>query len=113
MKIKSCIHDGWIAITNLCSEVDRDYIYYMIFSPASQAYFLKNAAGSGVLNLNAEIIRGLPVAFPSLQEQKAIAACLSCLDELIESQVEKIYAMKNILHGLQQRLFPMLDEIVA
>jgi len=113
MKIKSCIHDGWIAITELSELVGREYLYYFIFSPTSQSYFLNNAAGSGVLNLNAEIIRVLPVVYPLPPEQKRIVECLSSLDDLITAQSQKIAALKAHKKGLMQQLFPVLDEVPA
>jgi type I restriction enzyme S subunit len=112
MKIKSCIHDGWIAIIELLEQVSREYLYYLIFAPTSQSYFLNNAAGSGVLNLNAEIIRALPVAYPSLPEQQRVADCLSSLDELITAQSQKLDALKIHKKGLMQQLFPVLDDEV-
>ncbi|BAW81170.1 hypothetical conserved protein [Candidatus Nitrosoglobus terrae] len=111
MKIKSCIHDGWIAITELHESVSKEYLYYLIFSPSSQSYFLNNAAGSGVLNLNAEIIRALFIAYPSLPEQQRIAACLSSLDDLITAQRQKIDTLKRHKKGLMQQLFPVMDEM--
>jgi type I restriction enzyme S subunit len=42
LKIKCCIHDGWIAITNLSSMVDIDYLYYLISS---------NISGSSVVTM--------------------------------------------------------------
>ncbi|MRJ42231.1 MULTISPECIES: restriction endonuclease subunit S [Idiomarina] len=112
MKIKSCIHDGWIAITEIEESVEREYLYYLIFSPASQSYFLDNAAGSGVLNLNAEIIKSLPIAFPAQTEQQKIADCLSSLDALIAAQADKIDALKDHKKGLMQQLFPREGETV-
>ncbi|CAJ5731096.1 restriction modification system DNA specificity domain-containing protein [Burkholderia pseudomallei] len=106
MKIKSCIHDGWIAITELNKRVSREYLYYLIFSPISQAYFLRNAAGTGVLNLNAEIIRALPVAYPSSREQQKIADCLTSLDELLTAENQKLNTLNTQKKGLMQQLFP-------
>lgn len=45
-KIKACIHDGWIAITEISKRLYGDYIYYLILSQPSQYYFAGNAAGS-------------------------------------------------------------------
>lgn len=112
MQIKSCIRDGWIAITRPSELVSREYLYYFIFSPNSQVYFLNNAAGSGVLNLNAEIIKALPVAFPSSKEQLKISDCLSSLDVLISAQADKLEALKTHKKGLMQQLFPQDGEAI-
>ena len=110
LQIQTCIHDGWIAITNIVKEVERDFLYYLISAPSSQEYFEDNAAGSGVQNLNAEIIKSLHVLTPSPTEQKKIADCLSSLDELIAARARKVDALKTHKKGLMQQLFPREGE---
>lgn len=113
LQIETCIHDGWIAITDITKKADRDFIFYSIATPNSQSYFVNNAAGSGVQNLNADIIKALPVSFPSEAEQQRIANCLSSLDDLITTHSQKIDALKTHKQGLMQQLFPVLDEAQA
>ena len=110
LQIKTCIHDGWIAVTHIENEVTRDFLYYFISGPKSQNYFLNNAAGSGVQNLNADIIKALPVFYTSSAEQQKIADCLSSLDELIAAQARKVDALKTHKKGLMQQLFPREGE---
>ncbi|WP_037434386.1 restriction endonuclease subunit S [Serratia fonticola] len=112
LKIKSCIHDGWIAVTQINEQTSRDYLYYLILSPESQEYFVDNAAGSGVQNLNADIIKLLPVPLPKYSEQQKIANCLSSIDELITAQNQKIDTLKAHKKGLMQQLFPIMDEVM-
>ncbi|MBN6741976.1 restriction endonuclease subunit S [Acidithiobacillus sp. MC6.1] len=112
MRIKSCIHDGWIALTKIDKRVSREYLYYAIFAPKSQCYFLDYAAGSGVLNLNAEIIKDLTIPKPCLEEQQKIADCLSSLDDLITAEAKKLDALKVHKKGLMQQLFPREGETV-
>ena len=110
LQITTCIHDGWIAITKICKKTDRDFLYYLISAPSSQCYFLDNAAGSGVLNLNADIIKALRVSFPKPAEQQKIAECLSSVDELMGAQARKVDALKSYKKGLMQQLFPREGE---
>jgi len=112
LKIKSCIHDGWIAVTEIDEQANRDYLYYLILSPKSQTYFSNNAAGSGVQNLNADIIKLLPVFIPKdPDEQKKIADYLSSIDDLITAQDQKNESLKAHKKGLMQQLFPATDEV--
>jgi len=113
LKIKTCIHDGWIAVTHISNEVSRDYIFYFMLSPESQDYFSANAAGSGVQNLNADIIKLLLVIYPKKEEQQKIADCLSSLDELIAAEASKVEALKAHKKGLMQQLFPTIHEDAA
>lgn len=109
LKIETCIHDGWIAIT-IDEDIDSDYLYYFILSDSSQTYFLNSAAGSGVKNLNIEIVRQLSIFFSYKKEQQKIAACLTALDDLISAQAQKIAELKTHKRGLMQQLFPAVDE---
>ncbi len=111
LKIESCIHDGWIAVTNISIEVITDYLYYLISSDSCQNYFVDNAAGAVVQNLNADIIKKLPVLIPSLLEQQKIADCLSSLEELIAAQTQKLETLKTFKKGLMQQLFPAPDDL--
>ena len=112
LKIKSCIHDGWIAVTYISSEIESNYLYYLILSNRTQVYFLNAAAGGGVRNLNAEIIKELPVSIPSLkEEQKKISNCLSSIDELISAQSKRLESLLAHKKGLMQQLFPNINQI--
>ena len=113
LKIETCIHDGWIAISEIHADIDRDYLYYLLMTSDSQEYFSSNAAGSGVQNLNADIIKRLPIPYPGIKEQQKIADCLSSLDDLITAQDRKIESLKTHKKGLMQQLFPVLEDTVA
>ncbi len=106
LEIKTCIHDGWIAVSEIDKSLDRDFLYYLMMTSASQTYFTNNAAGSGVQNLNADIIKLLPVSLPSKKEQQKITDCLASIDELITAKTQKIDDLKAHKKGLMQRLFP-------
>ncbi|MDP1558937.1 MAG: restriction endonuclease subunit S [Nitrosomonas sp.] len=110
LEIKTCIHDGWIAVSEIDKSLDRDYLYYLMMTSASQTYFSNNAAGSGVQNLNADIIKLLPVSYPSKKEQQKIADCLSSLDEVITLEAQKLDTLKTHKKGLMQQLFPAEGE---
>lgn len=110
LEIETCIHDGWIAITKISTQIERDYLYYLISAPSSQTFFVANAAGSGVQNLNADIIKSLPICCPELPEQQKIADCLRSLDALIAAQARKVDALKTHKEGLMHELFPREGE---
>ena len=106
LKIRTCIHDGWIAIRKISKVTFEDYLYYFISSESSQSYFNSNAAGAAVKNLNAEIIKLLPIHFPNnKKEQEKIASCLSSLDEVITAQTQELDLFKDHKKGLMQNLF--------
>lgn len=110
LQIKTCILDGWIAVTEIAKKVDRHFLYDLISAPTSQIHFVDNAAGSGFQNLNADIIKALSVCFPSSAEQQKIADCLSNLDGLITAKIQEIEALKTHKKDLMQQLFPSPQE---
>jgi type I restriction enzyme, S subunit len=110
LEIQTCIHDGWIAVSEIKNSLDRDYLYYLMMTSASQTYFSNNAAGSGVQNLNADIIKLLPVSYPNKNEQQKIADCIASLDELITLEAQKLDTLKTHKKGLMQQLFPAEGE---
>ncbi len=113
LKIRTCIHDGWIAIREISNKTFEDYLYYYISSEASQKYFNTNAAGAAVKNLNADIIKLLPIKLSkNRKEQQKIATCLSSLDEVIEAHSQKLELLQDHKKGLMQNLFPQEGEKV-
>ncbi|KWV13482.1 hypothetical protein ATB54_03200 [Xanthomonas translucens] len=112
-KISCCIHDGWLAITDIGKQVNSNFLYYALGSQACQTYFLNAAAGSGVKNLNADIIKQLSVVIPMLEEQRRISECLSEIDEVIAFHSEKIASLQRHKAGLMQGLFPVTEVPVS
>ncbi len=111
LKITTCIHDGWIAVRKISNKTFEDYLYYFISSESSQSYFQANAAGAAVKNLNAEIIKLLPIYLPkNKKEQQKLASCLSSLDEVIEAHGKKLDTLIEHKKGLMQNLFPKSGE---
>lgn len=104
--IETCIHDGWIAVTRIPDSLGRKFLYYSILSERSQAYFVDQAAGSGVQNLNKDIIKSLVLGMPAVEEQQRIADCLSSLDARITAETRQLAALKTHKQGLMQQLFP-------
>lgn len=51
------------------------------------------------------------IPYPSLPEQQKIASCLSSLDDLIQSQEQKIEWLEQHKKGLLQGLFPNVNDV--
>lgn len=49
---------------------------------------------------------------PKIEEQQKIAACLSSLDKVIETNNQKLERLKDHKKGLMQNLFPLEGEKV-
>lgn len=105
LKIDGCIHDGWLVLQNYQDSFDREFLYYTLMSKDVFDQYLAKASGSGVLNLNKELVKVVELDRPKdLKEQKAIAQILSDMDVEItqlETKKEKYQAIKQ---GMMQEL---------
>ena len=71
-------------------KADKDFLFYLLSTQNVQSQYIEAASGSGVQNLNKDVVGEVKVVLPSLTEQQAIAQVLSAMDEEIESlEVEK------------------------
>ena len=104
LKIDGCIHDGWLVIQEYDKTFDIDFLYYILGYDTTLAQYKSMAAGSGVLNLNKEIVKEVMLNTPSIDEQKAIASILINADKEIEIANEKLLHMQEEKHGLMQVL---------
>jgi type I restriction enzyme S subunit len=106
------------SFTTLITRLKRDtsiseYICYYMNSEAGEKFFELNQIGGGQKNVNAAILRTMPLPLPKKEEQTAIAKVLSDVDALIISletlitkkRAIKTAAMQQLLTG-KKRLPP-------
>ncbi|HZM12265.1 MAG TPA: restriction endonuclease subunit S [Candidatus Limnocylindrales bacterium] len=70
LKTSGCIHDGWLVLSAKKKNISQDYFYYLLRSPLMFLTFKGLAGGSTVKNLNIELVTGVKVTLPTLDEQK-------------------------------------------
>lgn len=104
LKIDGCIHDGWLVIQEYDQTFNIDFLYYILGYDTTLAQYKSMAAGSGVLNLNKEIVKEVQLRIPTIEEQIAIASILINADKEIEIQKQKLAAMQEQKKGLMQVL---------
>ena len=80
---------GKFAVDNI--NLDNNYLYYIISSPFYESILFNTGTGSGQPNLSPQDILSVEIPYPDIKEQKAIAATLSVLDDMIElnNQINK------------------------
>ena len=101
LKIKGCIHDGWLVLSPLGENVDTDFFYYYLSSNEIKLKFRSKAAGAVVKNLNKDIVRNVQINLPPLDQQKKIAAILDAAD----AYRQKTKALIEKYDELTQSLF--------
>ncbi|MEO9258382.1 MAG: restriction endonuclease subunit S, partial [Crocinitomicaceae bacterium] len=105
LKIDGCIHDGWLVLQKYSESFDREFLYYTLMSKDVFNQYLSKASGSGVLNLNKELVKVVELNRPKdLKEQVAIAKVLSDMDLEIEALETKKSKYQDIKQGMMQEL---------
>lgn len=84
LSVEGCIHDGWLRLYEFQSKANDEFLYYLLSSSYVQKQYEAFAAGSGVQNLNKEVVKKVSVFLPSIPEQEKIAETLSNFDSYID-----------------------------
>lgn len=104
LRTDGCIHDGWLVLKNYEETLESNFLYYLLSSNVVLQQYKSKAAGSGVLNLNKDLVNSINLVVPPLTEQKSIAEALSDTDNLIQSIEKLIDKKKKIKQGAMQQL---------
>jgi type I restriction enzyme S subunit len=88
LDIRGAIHDGWASISEFGETLDSDYLYHYLSSNYVKNYWLGKINSGSVSNLNADIIKSLPLPIRNLSRQKEIASVLDKFETLTNSLTE-------------------------
>ncbi|MFA5298385.1 MAG: restriction endonuclease subunit S [Lutibacter sp.] len=108
--IKLCTNQSIGSIHPNEDVFDSEFLYQKVDSMYEKLRYL-SAGDGGRGGLNLQIIKKIELLLPNPKEQQKIASCLSSLDEIISTQVEKIKELKQHKKGLMQGLFPKTNDI--
>lgn len=70
---------------NVKQSVDKDFIYYVVSSPAFRQYLENNATGTTIKNISLKQMREYTFSIPQIDEQKKISSVLRKIDEKIKN----------------------------
>ena len=105
MNTSGCIHDGWLVLSPSGYDVDPDFFYYLLGSDFMYTEFTRRAAGATVKNLNINLVKGVNVTLPPLEEQKRIAGILDAADILRAKRREALAKLDDLLQSTFLDLF--------
>ena len=97
LEVDGCIHDGWLSLTPLSSNLSKEFFYYLLSSTFVKTEFDKSVSGAVVKNLNSDKVRDTLIPLPPLKAQQRIVEKL----EEILPQLERLQADENKLHAMQ------------
>ncbi|HIB1554135.1 TPA: restriction endonuclease subunit S, partial [Salmonella enterica subsp. enterica serovar Muenchen] len=80
LRITGAIHDGWASISGFGERLNPDYLYHYLSSKNVQNYWESKINSGSVSNLNADIIKTLPVPLPDKHQQERISVLLDKFD---------------------------------
>ena len=107
----SCVLESGIALGSdlniIRSKINGVFLSYYL-NNSKKHDIAQMAQGIAVVHLYPNQLKTLQLQIPSTKEQIKIASCLSSLDEIISTQVEKIEHLKQHKKGLMQVLFPKI-----
>lgn len=81
MKIKACVHDGWLIFRDFKGILPNYTYYYMLWVRKN---LVSKTTGSVFDNLKTDIVKQFPIKFPPENIQYKIASTLSSFDDKIE-----------------------------
>lgn len=94
LKIDGAIHDGWASLSEIYSSILPDYLFYFLSSSKVQMYWEGKINSGSVSNLNADIIKALPIPIPPLRVQSRIVEILDKFTQL-EAELEAELEARN------------------
>ena len=105
LKIDGCIHDGWLVLRDNNGIFDKRFLYYYLSSPSTYQKFKNMAVGGVVNNLNSEMVRGVTVPVPTMEEQLSIVSALDKVTELIALRKEQLAMLDRLVKSRFIELF--------
>ena len=105
LKIDGCIHDGWLVLRDNDGIFDKRFLYYYLSSPSTYQKFKNMAVGGVVNNLNSEMVRGVTVPVPPMDEQIDIVTTLDKVTELIALRKEQLAKLDQVVKSHFVELF--------
>jgi type I restriction enzyme, S subunit len=98
--------DGWMFSSRMLrvrpnQEIDSRFLSYFFQQQRFREYILNISVGATMPSINTEILKTIPISYPPLPEQKAIAAVLSSLDD----KIDLLQLQNKTLEALSENLF--------
>jgi len=111
MRTTGCIHDGWLLLSKIHVTFDEDYLYNVLLSQDVQSQFESLAAGSGVRNLNIDVVKQVRVPVPPRAHQERIASTANGFDEYVRAAEDALEEARGLRSGLLADLLSGEHEI--
>ena len=105
LKIDGCIHDGWLVLRDNGGVFDKRFLYYYLSSPSTYPKFKNMAVGGVVNNLNSDMVRGVTVPIPKMEEQIEIVQTLDNVSNLIFLRKQQLAKLDELVKARFVEMF--------
>jgi type I restriction enzyme, S subunit len=92
LKMKACIHDGFVLFSNVSEKIDKKFLYYTLLHNKTQ--FLNQRQTGTQSNLNSTIVGDSVLLLPPLDEQNVIVSIFDNYYEMIIRQQSHLTNLK-------------------
>ncbi len=107
MKIKACVHDGWLVFDEY-DGILKEFLYYYFIVVRDR--LVNQANGSVFKNLKTDIVRDFDINLPSLETQEKIIKILSSIDEKIEKNIAINKNLEEQIETIYNSFFVYYDD---
>lgn len=111
--VRVCLGQRMVLLRPDAQKINFRFLRYWLNSPMMAQHIHGHRDGTVAERLNLPTIRGLPVALPSLQEQRAIAHVLGTLDDKIELNRRMNETLEAMARAIFKSWFVDFDPIRA
>jgi len=100
-------NQGWLFSSRMLRvrvstvEVDSLFLSYFFRQEKFREYILNIAVGATMPSINTQILKDIPISYPPLPEQKAIASVLSSVDD----KIDLLHRQNKTLEAMAETLF--------
>jgi type I restriction enzyme S subunit len=108
MRIKACIHDGWLLFRNF-NGILPEFLYYVILNDRKK--LVAKGSGSVFTNLKTEILKNHEIYLPTISEQKVIAEVLGDIDDLVQKNTELNEKLEDVARTVFNSWFVDFDPV--
>lgn len=113
LKIDGCIHDGWLVLRDNGGVFDKRFLYYYLSSPSTYQKFKNMAVGGVVNNLNSDMVRGVTVPIPKMEEQIEIVQTLDNVSNLIFLRKQQLAKLDELVKARFVEMFSSCQHIAS
>ena len=93
---------GCLRVRINSNEVESAFLSFYLNREETRKWLVTHAVGTNMPNLNTDILSDVPIAYPTLKEQRKIVKVLNCLEE-------RIVLNEKINDNLEQQLTTLYD----